>query len=214
MIEALTVSPAAFAALVQVLAIDLVLAGDNAIVVGALAAGLPPEQRKRVILIGIMAALVLRVVFALMVSQLLGIIGLVLAGGLLLLWVAWKMYRELHHGAVNAGSPEVAGDGHSGLAPAKSFAAAAWSVALADVSMSLDNVLAVAGAAREHPGVMVFGLVLSVILMGVAANIIAKYIERFRWIPWAGLAVIVWVACKMIWEGWLDVHPHVQLWLG
>ncbi len=214
MIEALTVSPAAFAALVQVLAIDLVLAGDNAIVVGALAAGLPPEQRKRVILIGIMAALVLRVVFALMVSQLLGIIGLVLAGGLLLLWVAWKMYRELHHGAVNAGSPEVAGDGHSGLAPAKSFAAAAWSVALADVSMSLDNVLAVAGAAREHPGVMVFGLVLSVILMGVAANIIAKYIERFRWIAWAGLAVIVWVACKMIWEGWLDVHPHVQLWLG
>ena len=214
MIEALTVSPAAFAALVQVLAIDLVLAGDNAIVVGALAAGLPPEQRKRVILIGIMAALVLRVVFALMVSQLLGIIGLVLAGGLLLLWVAWKMYRELHHGAVNAGSPEVAGDGHSGLAPAKSFAAAAWSVALADVSMSLDNVLAVAGAARKHPGVMVFGLVLSVILMGVAANIIAKYIERFRWIAWAGLAVIVWVACKMIWEGWLDVHPHVQLWLG
>lgn len=214
MIEALTVSPAAFAALAQVLAIDLVLAGDNAIVVGALAAGLPPEQRKRVILIGIMAALVLRIVFALMVSQLLGIIGLVLAGGLLLLWVAWKMYRELHLGAVNAGSPEVAGDEHSGLAPRKSFAAAAWSVALADVSMSLDNVLAVAGAARDHPGVMIFGLVLSVILMGVAANVIAKYIERFRWIAWGGLAVIVWVALKMIRDGWLDVHPHVQLWLG
>ena len=214
MIEALAVSPAAIAALAQVLAIDLVLAGDNAIVVGALAAGLPPEQRKRVIMIGIVAALVLRIVFALMVSQLLGIIGLVLAGGLLLLWVAWKMYRELRHSPANAGSPEVAGDGHSGLAPAKSYAAAAWSVALADVSMSLDNVLAVAGAARDHPGIMIFGLVLSVILMGIAANVIAKYIERFRWIAWAGLAVIVWVACKMIWDGWLDVQPHVQLWLG
>jgi YjbE family integral membrane protein len=214
MIEALTVSPAAFAALAQVLAIDLVLAGDNAIVVGALAAGLPPEQRKRVILIGIMAALALRIAFALMVSQLLGIIGLVLAGGMLLLWVAWKMYRELRHGAVNAGSPEVAGDEHSGLAPRKTFAAAAWSVALADVSMSLDNVLAVAGAAREHPGILIFGLVLSVILMGIAANVIAKYIERFRWIAWLGLAVIVWVACKMIRDGWLDVQPHVQLWFG
>jgi len=212
MIDALT--PAALGALAQVLAIDLVLAGDNAIVVGALAAGLPPEQRKRVIMIGIVAALVLRIGFALMVSQLLGIIGLVLAGGLLLLWVAWKMYRELRHSPVNAGSPEVAGDGHSGLAPAKSFAAAAWSVALADVSMSLDNVLAVAGAAREHPGVLIFGLVLSVILMGVAANIIAKYIERFRWIAWGGLAVIVWVAVKMICDGWLDVQPHVQLLFG
>jgi YjbE family integral membrane protein len=213
MIEALA-SPAAFTALAEVLMIDLVLAGDNAIVVGALAAGLPQKQRKRVILIGILAALVLRIVFALTVSKLLGIIGLVLAGGLLLLWVAWKMFRELHHGSANAGSPEVAGDGHSGLAPAKSFAAAAWSVALADVSMSLDNVLAVAGAAREHPGVMVFGLVLSVILMGVAANIIARYIEHYRWIAWIGLAVIVWVAGKMIWDGWFDVQPHVQLWLA
>ena len=214
MIDAVFSSPAALTALFEVLAIDLVLAGDNAIVVGALAAGLPPQQRGRVILIGIVAALVLRIAFALMVSQLLGIIGLVLAGGLLLLWVAWKMYRELHHGSANAGSPEVAGDGHSGLAPAKSFAAAAWSVALADVSMSLDNVLAVAGAAREHPGVLIFGLVLSVILMGVAANLIAKYIERYRWIAWIGLAVIVWVACKMVRDGWLDVQPHVQLWFG
>ncbi|MEO6717515.1 MAG: YjbE family putative metal transport protein [Novosphingobium sp.] len=213
MIEAFT-SPAALTALLEVLAIDLVLAGDNAIVVGALAAGLPPEQRKRVIMIGIVAALVLRIAFALMVSQLLGIIGLVLAGGLLLLWVAWKMYRELRHGAANAGSSEVAGDGYSGITPARSFAAAAWSVALADVSMSLDNVLAVAGAAREHPGILIFGLVLSVILMGVAANVIAKYIERFRWIAWGGLAVIVWVAVKMIRDGWLDVQPHVQLWLG
>jgi YjbE family integral membrane protein len=214
MIDTMLMSPAAFTALIEVLLIDLVLAGDNAIVVGALAAGLPPDQRKRVILIGIFAALVLRIAFALMVGKLLGIIGLVLAGGLLLLWVAWKMYRELHHSPANAGSPEVTGDGHSGLRPAKTFVAAAWSVALADVSMSLDNVLAVAGAAREHPGIMVFGLVLSVILMGVAANLIAKYIERFRWIAWIGLAVIVWVACKMIWDGWMDVQPHVQLWFG
>ncbi len=207
--EALMISPAAIAALVQVLLIDLVLAGDNAIVIGALAAGLPLDQRKRVILIGIIAALALRIVFALMVGWLLGIVGLVLAGGLLLLWVAWKMYREMHHGAANAGSQEVVGDERSGLPPAKTFAAAAWSVALADVSMSLDNVLAVAGAAKDHPGILIFGLILSVGLMGVAANFIAKYIERYRWIAWVGLAVIVWVAGKMIWEGWHEVHPYI-----
>lgn len=201
-------SPAAMAAFWQVVLIDIVLAGDNAIVVGALAAGLPPQQRRKVILIGIMAALVLRIIFALMVTWLLGIVGLILAGGLLLLWVAWKMYRELHPaGGVSPGSPEVAGDEHSGLAPAKSFAAAAWAVALADVSMSLDNVLAVAGAARQHPGILVIGLVLSVALMGVAANIIAKYIERYRWIAYVGLAVILYVALKMIWEGGHAVQP-------
>lgn len=202
-------SPGALTAFFEILMIDIVLAGDNAIVVGALAAGLPAAQRKRVILIGIAAALILRVVFALLVSQLMGIVGLVLAGGLLLLWVAWKMYRELAHSRANPGSPEIVGDEHSGLAPARSFASAAWAVALADVSMSLDNVLAVAGAAREHPQVLVAGLILSVALMGIAANAIARYIERFRWIAWIGLAVIVWVASKMIWEGWHDVHPHL-----
>jgi YjbE family integral membrane protein len=206
--------PGAFAAFIEILMIDLVLAGDNAIVVGALAAGLPAGQRKKVILIGVLAALVLRVVFALMVSQLLGIIGLVLAGGLLLLWVAWKMFRELRHARESAGSPEIAGDEHSGLTPARSFAAAAWGVALADISMSLDNVLAVAGAAREHPTILVIGLVLSVLLMGVASNIIAKYIERFRWIAWFGLAVILWVAVKMIWDGWHDVQPHIVSIIG
>jgi YjbE family integral membrane protein len=206
--------PAAITAFIEILLIDLVLAGDNAIVVGALAAGLPDADRKKVIMIGVLAALVLRIIFALTVSQLLGIVGLILAGGLLLLWVAWKMYRELCHSAQSAGSPEVAGDEHSGLAPAKSFASAAWGVALADVSMSLDNVLAVAGAAREHPGILVTGLVLSVILMGVASNMIAKYIERYRWIAWIGLAVIVWVACKMIWDGWHDVHPHFMDLMG
>jgi len=201
--------PSAIAAFFEILMIDIVLAGDNAIVVGALAAGLPEADRKKVIMLGVLAALVLRIAFALTVSQLLGIVGLVLAGGLLLLWVAWRMYRELRHAGESAGSPEIEGDEHSGIAPRESFAAAAWSVALADVSMSLDNVLAVAGAAREHPNVLVIGLVLSVILMGAASNVIAKYIERYRWIAWIGLAVIVWVAGKMIWDGWHDVHPHL-----
>ena len=201
--------PSAFAAFIQVLMIDLVLAGDNAIVVGALAAGLPSEQRKKVIVIGVAAALVLRILFALVVTQLLQIIGLILVGGLLLLWVAWKMYRDLHHSAESGGSPEIEGDEHSGISPAKSFAGAAWAVAVADVSMSLDNVLAVAGAARDHPGILIVGLVFAVALMGVAANIIAKYIERYRWIAWIGLAVIVWVAGRMIYEGWVD--PHVGL---
>ena len=162
-------------------------------------------------MIGIVAALVLRIIFALMISWLLGIVGLVLAGGVLLLWVAWRMYRDIkgHGGAESPGSPEIVGDESSGLAPAKSFAAAAWSVALADVSMSLDNVLAVAGAARDHPGILIVGLILSVILMGIAANVIARYIERYRWIAWVGLAVIVYVAVKMIYDGWTEVAPLV-----
>jgi YjbE family integral membrane protein len=197
-------SPAALAAFGQVLMIDIMLAGDNAIVVGALAAGLPADQRRKVIMIGIIAALVLRIIFALAVTWLLGIVGLVFAGGLLLLWVAFKMWRDLRHTAESPGSAEVEGDEHSGLKPAKSFAAAAWAVAVADVSMSLDNVLAVAGAARDHPGILVIGLILSVALMGIAANVLAKYIERYRWIAWVGLAVIVYVAIKMIYDGFVD----------
>ena len=203
------ITSGAVTAFLEILFIDIVLAGDNAIVVGALAAGLPAEQRKKVILIGVAAALVLRVAFALVVSQLLQIVGLVLAGGILLLWVAWKMYRELRHKDESAGSDEIAGDEHSGLKPAKSFTSAAWGVALADVSMSLDNVLAVAGAAREHPYVLVFGLILSVLLMGVAANFIARYIERYRWIAWGGLLVILWVAVKMVYEGAGHVAPVI-----
>jgi len=199
--------PGAMAAFLQVLMIDLVLAGDNAIVVGALAAGLPPDQRRKVIILGVLAALVLRIGFALIVSQLLQVVGLVLAGGLLLLWVAWRMWRELRDAGESAGSPEIEGDEDSGLAASKSFAAAAWGVAIADISMSLDNVLAVAGAAREHPGILIVGLVLSVALMGIAANVIAKYIERYRWIGYVGLAVILWVACKMIWDGYHHVAP-------
>jgi YjbE family integral membrane protein len=203
------ISAGAFAAFVEILFIDVVLAGDNAIVVGALAAGLPAQQRRKVILIGVLAALVLRIGFALLVTQLLQIVGLVLAGGILLLWVAWRMYREIRHKHESAGSEEIGGDEHSGLRPARSFASAAWGVALADVSMSLDNVLAVAGAAREHPYVLVFGLVLSVLLMGVAANFIARYIDSYRWIAWLGLLVILWVALKMIYEGAAHVAPVV-----
>ena len=199
--------PAAMTAFLQVLMIDLVLAGDNAIVVGALAAGLPPDQRRKVILIGVIAALVLRIGFALIVTQLLQVVGLILAGGLLLLWVAWKMWRELRHEGESAGSEEIVGDEHSGLRSAKSFAGAVWAVAVADVSMSLDNVLAVAGAAHDHPGILIVGLVFAVALMGLAANVIAKYIERYRWIAYVGLLVILWVAGKMIWEGWHDVSP-------
>ena len=201
--------PAAFTTFLQVLMIDLVLAGDNAIVVGALAAGLPAEQRKKVILIGVMAALVLRIFFALIVTQLMQVIGLILVGGLLLLWVAWRMWRDLHHEGESWGSEEIVGDEHAGLRPAKSFAGAAWAVAIADVSMSLDNVLAVAGAAREHPGILIVGLIFAVAMMGIAANIIARYIERYKWIAWIGLLVIVYVAFKMIYDGWVD--PQVGL---
>lgn len=197
-------SPSALAAFGQVLMIDIMLAGDNAIVVGALAAGLPADQRKRVILIGIIAALVLRVIFALLVTQLMQIVGLVFAGGLLLLWVSWKMWRELRQEHPAHHDEEL-----GTLKPAKSFAGAAWAVAVADVSMSLDNVLAVAGAAREHPGILIVGLLLSVALMGLAANLIATYIERFRWIAYVGLLVILYVAGKMIYDGYID--PQVGL---
>ncbi|MCB2015457.1 MAG: TerC family protein [Sphingobium sp.] len=203
-------SPSALAAFGQVLMIDILLAGDNAIVVGALAAGLPDAQRKKVIMIGIIAALVLRIGFALVVTQLMQIVGLIFAGGLLLLWVSWKMWRELHHAGESPGSPEMVGDEHSGIRAGKSFAAAAWAVAIADVSMSLDNVLAVAGAAREHPGILIIGLILSVALMGIAANFIAKYIERYRWIAYLGLAVILYVAATMIYEGFVDRHVGVM----
>ena len=190
--------PAALAAFGSVLMIDLVLAGDNAIVVGALAAGLPAEQRRKVILIGIGAALVLRIFFALIVTWLMGVVGLIFAGGLLLLWVSWKFWREIQSSGNH--EAEVA----AGVGPAKSFVSAAWAVTVADVSMSLDNVLAVAGAARAHPGILIIGLLLSVALMGIAANLIARYIERYRWIGYVGLVVILYVAGKMIHDGLVD----------
>jgi YjbE family integral membrane protein len=196
----------ALSALGAVILVDLVMAGDNAIVVGALAAGLPAEQRKKVIMIGVIAALVLRIAFAIVAAWLLTIVGLVFVGGLLLLWVAWKMYRDItrDEATESPGSPEIEGDENSGIPAAKSFWGAVWAVGLADVSMSLDNVLAVAAASKGHPGIMIVGLVFAVILMGVAANIIAKYMERYKWITWVGVVVILIVSVKMIYDGWVD----------
>ena len=199
-------SPSALAAFGQVVLIDIMLAADNAIVVGALAAGLPADMRRKVILIGVGAALVLRVAFALLVTQLLQITGLVFAGGLLLVWVAWKMWRELR------GEP--GGEDAVTQAAPRTFASAAWAVAVADVSMSLDNVLAVAGAAHEHTGILAIGLILSVALMGVAANVLARVIERYRWVAYIGLAVIVYVAIKMIYEGLVDPSRGVLALFG
>jgi YjbE family integral membrane protein len=187
-------TPSALAAFGQVVLIDIMLAADNAIVVGALASGLPPASRRKVI-----AALVLRIIFALLVTQLMQLVGLVFAGGLLLVWVAWKMWRELR-----SGGDAQDGEAVAGRAAPRGFAQAAWAVAVADVSMSLDNVLAVAGAARDHPGILVMGLILSVALMGVAANLLARVIERYRAIAYVGLAVILYVAGKMIYEGVVD----------
>ncbi len=188
----------AASALAQVVAIDVALAGDNAIVVGMAAAGLPAVLRKRAIVIGIAAAAVLRIVFAVFTVQLLKIVGLLFAGGVLLLWVAWKLWRELRHETPE----EEALPGHEeGGAPDKNFRQAVTQIIVADVSMSLDNVLAVAGASRDHEWVMVLGLALSVALMGLAANLVAKMLNRFRWIAYAGLAIILYVALTMIWQG-------------
>lgn len=202
-------------ALMQVIGIDLVLAGDNAIVIGMAAAGLPKELRSKAILVGIIAATVMRIGFALAATWLLAITGLLLAGGILLLWVCWKMWRELRDGdhdeaeGVEAlAEADLNADGTvAGGAPRKTFAQAATQIVIADVSMSLDNVLAVAGAAHGHPTVLIIGLILSVALMGLAASWIAGLLNKFRWIAYVGLIIILYVALKMMWEGWHEVHP-------
>jgi YjbE family integral membrane protein len=198
-------SAESLAVLGEVVVIDLALAGDNAVVVGALAAGLPHDKQRKVILFGTLAALILRVLFALAATYLLNFVGILVAGGLLLLWVAWKMWRELGR---HPDHEEM--DGRR----AKTFGGAVLAVALADVSMSLDNVLGVAGAARDHPGIMIFGLVFSVAVMGLAANMIARVIDRYRWIAFVGLAVILWVACSMIYDGLTDQRIGVLPALG
>jgi len=203
----LLLSPESIAALFQVIMIDLVLAGDNAVVIGLAAAGLARQQRARAILVGIVAATALRILFAGFAVQLLDIVGLLLAGGILLLWVCWKMWRELR--GPSAKETEAALTAGRGHAPRKNFAQAAWQIVMADVSMSLDNVLAVAGAARDHPAALVFGLGLSIVLMGVAASFIARVLNRHRWIAYGGLAIILYVACDMIWRGALELQPHV-----
>ncbi|HRO34262.1 MAG TPA: TerC family protein [Brevundimonas sp.] len=205
-------------ALGQVLMIDLVLAGDNAVAVGLAAAALAPEQRKKAILIGLAAAVILRIGFALITVQLLAIVGLLLAGGVLLLWVCWKMWRELREAATHDQAEaqaelELAASIEHGSGPSpeelglkrKSFGAALLQIMIADVTMSLDNVLAVAGAAHEHPWIMVFGLVLSIALMGVAATFIARLLNKHRWIGYLGLVIVLYVAVHMIWDGYRSV---------
>jgi len=212
----------AIAAFFQVIIIDLVLAGDNAIVIGLAAAGLTQEQRTKAILIGIGAATALRVVFAGITTQLLRLVGLVFAGGLLLLWVCWKMWRELRASVEQEQEAAEALTGYDINAngtiaahiPRKTFVQAAGQIIVADVSMSLDNVLAVAGAAREHPVVLIFGLALSIALMGVAANFIARVLQNHRWIAYVGLAVILYVALEMIYRGAHELRPVVKMIAG
>jgi YjbE family integral membrane protein len=207
----------ALTAFFQVIMIDLVLAGDNAIVIGLAAAGLPREQRNKAILVGIIAATVLRIIFAGLTTQLLQIVGLLLAGGILLLWVCWKMWRELRTTAKEeqdateapADQDLDASGGIAEAAPRKTFSQAAWQIVVADVSMSLDNVLAVAGAAREHPMILIFGLALSIALMGFAASFIARLLQRHHWIAYVGLAIILYVALEMIYKGALEIWPHL-----
>ena len=182
--------------------IDLVLAGDNAVVVGLAVAGLPEAQKSRAILLGISAATVMRIGFAFITLQLLAIVGLLLAGGLLLLWVCWRMYRELRRAEAARHHPAAG-------VPAKTMRQAMVQIVLADLSMSLDNVLAVAGASLQHPWVLVVGLAISVLLMGVAARLIAGLLERYNWIAWAGLAVVLYVSLKLIWDGGHDILAHV-----
>ncbi|OJT99334.1 MAG: hypothetical protein BGN83_13115 [Rhizobium sp. 63-7] len=201
---------AGLAALLQVIAIDLVLAGDNAVVIGLAAAGLPAEQRRKAIVVGIIAATILRILFATITVHLLAILGLLLAGGLLLLWVCWKMWNELR--AFNAHEDA---EGAEGTPKAqKTFLQAATQIVVADVSMSLDNVLAVAGAAREHPSVLVIGLALSIAMMGIAANFIARLLNKHRWIAYVGLLIILYVALDMIYRGTIEVLPTVQQWFA
>ena len=198
-------------ALGQVLFIDIVLAGDNAIVVGMAAAGLPADQRRKAIFWGIAAATVMRIGFASITVQLLSIVGIVLAGGVLLLWVCWKMYRVLRDGGSHdlQHEGEQALEGAEGGPPRKTLRQAVTQILVADVSMSLDNVLAVAGAAKDHPYIMVIGLVFSVILMGVAATMIARLLDKHRWIAWVGLLVILYVAGAMIYEGTYQIADTV-----
>ena len=212
-------APEAIAALFQVVMIDLTLAGDNAIVVGMAAAGLPEQQRTRAILFGMAGATALLVMFAGITTQLLKLVGLLFAGGVLLLWVCWKMWRELRatanreeEEAVEALTGlDINADGTvTGYAPRKTLAQAAGQIIIADLSMSLDNVLAVAGAAREHPVVLVFGLSLSIFLMGVAARFIASLLHKYRWIAYLGLGVILYAALGMVFRGAQELTPIVS----
>jgi YjbE family integral membrane protein len=185
-------------AFVSVIIIDLVMSGDNAIIIGLAAAGLTPRLKRRAIFYGIVGATVLRIFFASITYQLLSVIGLLLAGGILLLWVAYKMWREIRLGLTEQPEAEAAAG--------KTLRSAITSIVVADVSMSLDNVLAVAGAAHGHPGMLVFGLILSIALMACAANLVANLLEKYRWLAYVGLAVVGYVALDMVWRGGHEIY--------
>src|SRR3954464_2530788 len=194
----------------QIILIDLTMAGDNVVIIGTLTSGLPPRDRRKVISLGVGLAFVFLIGFALIATQLLKVTGLLLAGGLLLLWVAYNMARELRPARdVDADDPDT--EAVEGPPASKTFLRAAIQVTLADLSMSLDNVLAVAAAAREHPAVLFVGLALSVTLMGLAANLVARLVQRYHWIAWGGLLMILYVAMKMIWEGAHQFGPTAAL---
>lgn len=205
----LTVTAAELSAFAQVILIDVILSGDNAIVIGMAVAGLAPEQRNKIIIYGILAATVLRILFASVAVQLLQIIGLTLAGGILLLWVAWKMWRELRLQAKAAQEGGDASEMEPKKPAPKTQREAVIQIIVADLSMSIDNVLAVAGAAREHPYILGFGLVLSIALMALASKVIARLLDRYHWIAYIGLLIIAYVALKMIWDGGLQVAPFM-----
>ncbi|MFT9025216.1 YjbE family putative metal transport protein [Acetobacter indonesiensis] len=187
-------------AFLQVVLIDVTLAGDNAVVIGLVVRSLAPADRKKAIFTGIAAAAIIRILMALVAVKLLAIVGLTLAGGLLLLWVCWRMYREMRS--------EQPVDENGAPAPG-SFGKAVFRILIADLSMSLDNVLAVAGAASEHPGILVMGLVLSVLLMGVAATYIARLLDRYKWISWVGLLIVLGVAIELIIKGGGEIWGHI-----
>ena len=199
-------------ALLTVIGIDIVLAGDNAVVVAMAAAGLSKELRAKAIMIGIVAAMLMRIIFALVAAELLSIVGLLALGGVLLLWVAWKLWRELREHQTSPNGPQLSDSSdeeQSDLAdkklPQKTLRQAVIQILVADLTMSLDNVLAVAGAAHDHPYIMAFGLFLSVALMGLAATWIAQLLERNRWIAYVGLLLILYVALRMIWDGGIAI---------
>lgn len=199
-------------AILQVILINVVLSGDNAIVVGMAANGAPLAIRRKVILYGIGGAVVLRLLLSFLAVEFLDVVGLLFAGGVLLLWVCWKFYRELSEGAAeHAGTEALTGDGELGVESTKTLGEALWQIVVADISMSLDNVLAVAGAAREHPYIMAAGLALSIILMGFAATFIARLLDRWRWLAWIGLLVILYVALQMLWEGGWQIEEAVAI---
>jgi YjbE family integral membrane protein len=205
---------AELSAIVQVIFINVVLSGDNAIVVGMAAAGAPAAIRPKVIFYGVGGAVVLRVLLSLLAVKFLDVVGLLFVGGLLLLWVCWKLYREIQESAAEHAGVETLADVTDPevvIESTKTLGEALWQIVVADISMSLDNVLAVAGAARDHPWIMAGGLILSIALMGFAATFIARLLDRYRWLAWVGLIVIVYVALSMIWEGGWEIEQAAAL---